>query len=272
MKKTIIATILFVLAFAGLSAQNPTIIRLWPDGAPNDNGARGPEVELENGRVTNISDPTITVYPAKNPNGLAIIACPGGGYVRLAMNHEGYDMADWYNSQGITYAVLKYRMPNGNYEVPLSDVHQAIRILRQHSEDWGIKKVGVQGNSAGGNLACLAANRYDAATRPDFHILFYAFTGNRGSRQGAEKDPTYILDEITPDTPPAFILHSSDDHTVPVMNSINYFSKLIENKVSATMHIYPSGGHGWGYNDSFPYKRQWTGELEKWLRDMAGAK
>ena len=125
-----------------LSAQKPVELELWPDGAPNSNGITTPEQKLENNRISNVSEPTLTVYPAAKPNGLAVVACPGGGYIRLAMNHEGHDMADWFNAQGITYAVLKYRMPNGHHDVPLSDAHQAIRLMREHANEWHIQKVG----------------------------------------------------------------------------------------------------------------------------------
>ena len=93
---------------------------------------------------------------------------PEGGYIRLAMNHEGHDMADWFNAQGITYAVLKYRMPNGHHDVPLSDAHQAIRLMREHANEWHIQKVGIMGASAGGHLASTAATHYTAGTHPAF--------------------------------------------------------------------------------------------------------
>lgn len=113
-----------------MAAQSPQVIDLWPNSAPTENGLSGPEEIVSGDRVRNVSKPTLTVYVAEKPNGQAIIACPGGGYVRLAPNHEGHDMASWMNNQGITFAVLKYRMPNGHHEVPLDDAKQAVRILR----------------------------------------------------------------------------------------------------------------------------------------------
>lgn len=112
-----------------LSAQQSTELKLWPNGAPNTNGITTDEQEPEKNRISNVTVPTLTIYPATQPNGLAIIMCPGGGYTRLAMDHEGHDMAQWFNTQGITYAVLKYRMPNGHSDIPLSDAHQAIRLM-----------------------------------------------------------------------------------------------------------------------------------------------
>ena len=135
--KTLLTSIL-LLAATALWAQKPVEMPLWPQGAPNSNGLTGTEEDLDGGRVANVVNPSITVYPVKNPNGIAIIACPGGGYARLAMNHEGHDMAGWMGAQGITYVVLKYRMPNGHREVPLSDAEQAIRLVRQHAKEWGV--------------------------------------------------------------------------------------------------------------------------------------
>lgn len=262
-----------------LSAQKAIEIKLW-DGekCPNSNNM----TEQVEGGPLYVAEPTLTVYPAADANGLAIIACPGGGYYGLATAHEGNDMADWFNSQGITYAVLVYRMPNGNNEVPLSDAHRAIRIMRERASEWGVEKIGIMGSSAGGHLASTAATHFDSETRPDFQILFYPVVTmdkdltHGGSRENLlGKNPSSELVEkysnekqVTPQTPPAFIMHSSDDDVVPVENSVNYYLALVRNNVPASLHTYPVGGHGWGYNDSFIYKRQWTGELEKWLREL----
>ena len=279
MKKYI--TLFMLLVSSSLLAQKPIVIKLWPDGAPNTNGITTAEKPLENGRVTDVTEPTLTIYPAHKPNGMAIVACPGGGYVRLAMNHEGHDMASWFNGQGITLAVLKYRMPNTHHDVPLSDALQAIRIMKEHADEWKIDQVGIMGASAGGHLASTAATHFTEDSRPDFQILFYpVVTMKNATHQGsknhllgenANQDLVELYSnelQVTPNTPPAFIMHSSDDRSVPVSNSLDYYSALIKNGVSATMHLYPIGGHGWGYNDYFIYKRQWTGELEKWLREI----
>ena len=259
-----------------VAQSGPIVLDVWPDGAPNDSGLTGPEQPLENGRVANITRATLTVYPAARPNGMAVIMCPGGGYRRLAMNHEGYDMAPWFNNLGITYAVLKYRMPNGRIEVPLSDGLRAVEILREHAAEWGIDphKVGIAGASAGGNLATQVATHFTSASdRPDFQVLFYAVTrmGSNPALMLGEKPSQERIDEytsvkhVTPQTPPAFIMCSADDTSVPCINSIEYFLALREKGVGATLHIYPSGGHGWGFQDTFLFKREWTGELERWL-------
>ncbi|HJD93724.1 MAG TPA: alpha/beta hydrolase [Bacteroides togonis] len=281
--KTIFFSILLSVATM-LSAQNTFELPLWPAGAPNSNGLTGTEEDLEGGRVANVIKPSITVYKADKPNGVAIIMCPGGGYARLAMNHEGHDMAPWLNAQGITYIVLKYRMPNGHYEVPLSDAEQAIRLVRQHAKEWNIRpdRIGIMGASAGGHLAASLATLYSSnKTRPDFQILFYPVISmvpgvtHGGSRQNLlgnnpsqELEDKYTLEkQVNERTPQAFIMLSADDGAVPPANGIHYFEALLQHQVPATLHVYPTGGHGWGFRDAFTYKRQWTGELEKWLRE-----
>lgn len=282
MKNFITTLLLFVTTM--LSAQNTLELPLWPAGAPNSNGLTGTEEDLDGGRVANVVSPSITVYKANQPNGMAIIMCPGGGYARLAMNHEGHDMASWLNAQGITYVVLKYRMPNSHYEVPLSDAEQAIRLVRQHAAEWGVRpdRIGIMGASAGGHLAASLATLYSSdETRPDFQILFYPVISMQpgithgGSRQNLlgenpsqELENKYTLEkQVNERTPQAFIMLSADDGAVPPANGIHYFEALLQHQVPATLHVYPTGGHGWGFRDAFTHKRQWTGELEKWLRE-----
>ena len=274
-------SISIMLFSATLFAQKPIEIKVWPNGAPNSNGITTAEKQIDESRVSDVTVPTLTIYRAAKPNGMAIVACPGGGYVRLATAHEGHDMAAWFNAQGITYAVLKYRMPNTHHDVPLSDALQAIRIMKQHAEEWGYNKVGIMGASAGGHLASTAATHFTEDSRPDFQILFYPVVSmvnptHQGSKDNLlGKTPSQEMlnlysneKQVTPQTPPAFIMHSSDDKAVPVSNSIDYYTALVKNGVSASLHIYPIGGHGWGFRDNFIYKRQWTGELEKWLREI----
>ena len=282
MKKILLLSFLFATTM--LSAQKPVELPLWPNGAPNNNELTGTEQGRNNGGVSNVTEPTLTVYPAPHPNGMAIIMCPGGGYSGLAMHHEGHDMASWFNTQGITYAVLKYRMPNGHHEVPLSDAEQAIRMVRKHAAEWGVnpQRVGIMGASAGGHLAASLATLYSSdKTRPDFQILFYPVIsmqkgvthgGSRknliGENPSQELEQKYSLErQVSPRTPQAFIMLSSDDDAVPPINGIGYFLALRDHKVPASLHAYPTGGHGWGFRDNFTYKRQWTEELEKWLRE-----
>ncbi len=280
MNKTILTFLLIFFSLVGMNAQNnkgKVELKLWEQGTPNENGIK-PDAK-------NYWEASLTIYPAsKGRNtGKCIIACPGGGYSHLATAHEGHDMADWFNAQGITYAVLVYRMPNKNREVPLSDAQQAIRIIRSRATEWGITHVGIMGSSAGGHLASTAATHFNSAdVRPDFQILFYPVISleNEITHQGTRKnllgnEPSDELvaqysnyTRVTPQTPPAFIMHSSDDRAVPVENSLRYYRALVQNKVPVAMHLYPIGGHGWGFRNSFIYKEEWTHELEKWLREL----
>ncbi len=280
-QKIILVLCLFVSV--PLFAQKYVELKLWPEGAPNSNGITTPEVYPRNDRIANVSDPTLMVYPAARPNGLSVIACPGGAYHFLSMGQEGHMMAQWFNALGITYAVLKYRMPNqGHHDIPLSDVEQAIRLLHTHAEQWEITQIGVLGSSAGGHLASTAATHLKGENAPDFQILLYpvitmdeeyTHEGTRkellGNAPNEEQVWLYSNEkQVTAQTPPAFILHCTDDTTVPVRNSIAYFLALQQHHIPTSMHIYPNGGHGFGFYDHFKYKAQWTLELEKWLNEV----
>lgn len=278
MKRVIFFNIIAIFCLLS-QAQTPIQVKLWQ----GDGGTIVDEKPVVKGWIPDaeISEATLTVYLAKEPNGQAVVACPGGGYAGLAGTHEGHNLASWFNAQGITYAVLHYRMPNGNHEIPLSDAHQALRFMRKYAESWNIKQLGIMGSSAGGHLASTAATHFTTETRPDFQILFYpVVTMTEYTHQGSKdlllgKNPSDELiklysneEQVTSQTPPAFIMHSSDDKVVPVINSINYYMAMINNGVSVSMHLYPIGKHGWGFLDSFIYKHEWTGELEKWLREL----
>lgn len=225
----------------------------------------------------------ITVYLPSKPNGMAVIMCPGGGYDHHAINHEGHDMAHWFGEQGITYIVLKYRLPHGNDTIPLSDAKQAIKKVRLNAIKWHINPhmVGIMGGSAGGHLASSLATMYgEQVYRPDFQVLLYPVISmdpkitNSGTHNqliglhpapGMEEHYT-TSNRVDKNTPPAFMALSADDTGVLPINSLLYYEALRKYGVSATLHIYPTGGHGWGFKDSFTYKKEWTEELAKWLK------
>lgn len=271
--KKIILSLLCALSMPVFAQEKIEILFDTPD-------ARDRHIDMKDLTV----DPGMTVYRPAKPNGVAVIMCPGGGYSHQAIQHEGHDMAQWMNAQGITYVVLKYRIPKGKSNIPLEDAEQAVRLVRANAKEWGIdpSKIGIAGASAGGHLASTLATHYsDSLSRPDFQILFYPvvtmdekFThkGSRDNLLGKNATPEQVAEfsnelHVTPDTPRAFIMLSSDDRAVPAANSVNYYMALVNNGVPASLHTYPVGGHGWGFRDSFPYKRQWTGELEKWIRE-----
>lgn len=282
MKRYLIVLFQFLSAVF-VFAQQPTphaIIELWPNGAPTSNGQTGDMIDTD-GVLRNITKPTLTVFLPSHPNGMCVMACPGGAYHCVCTGTEGFPMAQWYLNQGIAYAILHYRLPNGHREVPLDDAQRGLQILRGHAKEWGFSKIGIQGCSAGGHLAAMASTHYTGSSnRPDFQILFYpvitlepSFThmGTRenliGKNASEEVAVKYSNEkQVTSQTPPAFIMHSSDDDLVPVKNSIAYYQALVDKGVSATLHVYPNGKHGWAFHDWFAYKREWTGELERWLK------
>lgn len=293
MKRT--CTLLAALSFTTLTAeaQNPpapdygqtATLRIWDNAtAPHTNGITAPQSEPEVNRIADTSDAELYIFPADpaRATGEAVVICPGGGYVRLAMDYEGYQMAQWYAANGITAAVLKYRMPNHHPEVPLEDAEQALRIMKgtvPGAEAYACSRVGIMGSSAGGHLAAMTSTM--GAVRPDFSLLFYPVItatpgqGHQGSfdnllpERNGELDARYSLhNRVTEQTPPALLLLSDDDGAVPPVNSLLYYNALKEYGIEASMHIYPTGGHGWGIRDSFRYKAQWQQAVLDWLEKL----
>ena len=277
---SIIVSLVTAISFA----QQPVELPLWPDGAPNSSGLTGEEQETRPHFVTNVTHPTLTVYHPEKPNGMAIIMCPGGGYRGLGMDGEGYDMAPWFCGQGITYIVLKYRMPNGDRTLPISDAEAAMKLVRDSADVWDLNPndIGIMGSSAGGHLASTIATHAKPELRPNFQILFYpvitmdkSYT-HRGSHDNllgkdasAELELEYSNEkQVTKDTPRAFIVYSDDDKVVPPANGVNYYLALNKNNVPSVLHIYPSGGHGWGIREGFLYKNEMLDELTSWLRSF----
>ena len=258
--------------------------RAVTEGSKTSNCLKGSETAMGWGFLGNVTDSArIDIFMPKNSNGQMVIACPGGGYAGLSCWNEGTYAAKWLNDRNIACAVLKYRLPNGHREVPLQDVHNAFRYCRQHSEEWGIRQIGVMGFSAGGHLASTAETMYaDSTTRPDFAVLLYpviimdekaTHQGSIDNLIGSEESWTKREDknfgqwynglneydslkrmyttyrDVTPTTPPTFIGVSTYDKTVPVISSIKFYQALVRNKVSSELHVYPKGGHGWGFTD-----------------------
>lgn len=226
-------------------------------------------------------DARLYCYLPEVANGKAMVICPGGAYEFLAMDHEGHQFAPLLNKEGMAVFVLKYRMPKGRHEVPFADVAQAMRIVRAHAKEWGIKKVGIMGSSAGGHLASTLATHYaDSITRPDFQVLLYPVVtmnekythkGSRdnllGKNQTQELVDKYSNELHVPDNAPeAFIVLSSADKVVVPYNSLQYAQALINKNIKTDLHIYEGGYHGFGYNTSYTEHKQWINELLYWLR------
>lgn len=283
------------------------VIKLWPDAAiPNAiAGKRIVEKSTTEGGILRISDvmiPTLTAYPAVagKATGAAIMICPGGGYSILAASHEGSDMAQWFAERGITAFVLKYRLPNEQImthreEVPLRDAIQGMKLIRQQAAKYGIDptKIGVMGFSAGGHLASTLSTHYfravgeqgtDASdlSKPNFAVLLYPVVtfgdkthgGSRerllGKTPSSEQIAYYSNElQVTNQTPPTLLVHSMDDKTVPVENSVNYYLALKNAGIPAEMHLYPTGGHGYGLRTAGQGSlANWPAACEGWLKGM----
>lgn len=233
-----------------------------------------------------IEQPSLRVFlPAPElATGRVVVACPGGGYSGLAVGHEGYDWAPYFNKQGIALIVLKYRMPKGDRTLPISDAEAAMKMVRDSADVWNLNPndVGIMGSSAGGHLASTIATHAPKELRPDFQILFYpvitmdkSFThiGSHDNLLG--KDAATELEEkysnekqVTKETPRAFIVYSDDDKVVPPANGVQYYLALNKKGVPSVLHIYPTGGHGWGIRENFLYKNEMLDELTSWLRSF----
>ena len=261
---------LFLFAFAAFSVamqaqtSRKFTVNLTPDGAAN-----------------------MQVFLPEQPSGRAIVGCPGGGYSHLSMQNEGTDWVEYFNKQGIAYCVLTYRMPKGDRSIPMSDAQNAIRTVRDSAEAWHVSPydVGIMGFSAGGHLASTTATHAPQESRPDFQILFYpvismdervthkgSVVGFLGDKRGDEK----LVHEFSNDkqvhkhqTPPAIIIMAGDDRAVPPMtNGLPYYMALRKAGIPAAMHIYPTGGHGFGFRTSFAYHDLMVDELTTWLENL----
>lgn len=268
------AFLLLSLTFLTVSLKSQEAVKLWDDATIAANGEDRPE---------------IFIHQAKdNPNGKAIVICPGGAYVHLSMNYEGHDVAKWLSEKGITGVVLKYRMPKKERkDVPLDDVKAAIRYVRDNAEQLGVDKdkVGVMGFSAGGHLASSLSTHYNTDvtnTRPNFSVLFYpvismgAITheGSKINLLGEKPSVTDVYrysneNQVSVNTPPTLLLLSDDDKIVVPENSICYYESLKKNGIPSAMYIFPEGGHGWGFNTNFKYHDQMKDLLEMWLNDLS---
>jgi len=270
-----------------IHAAEPSLppLAIWPASAPHETAKLPPEGEQPlkpndtTIRIENVSQPTLTVYepPRDQRNGSAVVICPGGGYNILAWNKEGTEVAAWLNTLGVTGIVLKYRVPvrpsREKFAAPLEDVQRALGIVRQRADEWGldIQRIGLLGFSAGGHLAAVASTNHEQrvydpvdeadqlSCRPDFTLLIY---------------PAYLVDNenrlakelaVTAKTPPTFIAMTADDG-VRVEGALFYYLALKEAKVPAEMHLYPTGGHGYGLRPSKHLVSSWPTRAEEWLR------
>jgi acetyl esterase/lipase/lysophospholipase L1-like esterase len=227
---------------------------------------------------------TLEIYFPENPTGRAIVDCPGGGYAGLSMQNEGHNWAEFFNEKGITYGVLKYRMPNGDRNIPLTDAYQAIKTMRDSAKVWNVNPndVGIMGFSAGGHLASSVSTHAPWQSRPNFSILVYPVISMNekethkgscvnflGEGQSDEKlvrewSNQYAVRRHL--TPPAVIFLAADDLTVPPLtNGFKYYESMVKAGNPCALYVYPSGGHGFGFRQDYTYHDQMLKELSTWL-------
>lgn len=281
MKSTNLAylSILSILSTSLAIGQERPVISLWPQDVPGQKEAKAAPIVAKNKggnvtRLTKVTNPTLTVYKA-NPkvrNGAAIIVCPGGGYHILAVDKEGYEVAEWLSQLGYTAFVLQYRVPKNELGA-LQDAQRAIRTVRGSAEKWGIdlNKIGMMGFSAGGSLSARASTRYfetlypttdpldKLSARPDFSVLIYPAYLDRGKNRSLTPEL-----KITSTTPPMFLFVAGDDkfaHSSLVMSSA-----LTQAKVPYELHIVPQGGHGFGMRPGNLAAETWPSLCAQWMK------
>ena len=308
MKKTTLLLALGIFSFAlpaHLRAQTTAagtpapVLPLYSGAIPDSKPSQVQEASVTEGasiRISNVIQPTLTVFmpDRSRANGTSVIICPGGGYARLAIDHEGYDVAKRLNEMGVAAFVLKYRLPNDRSQpdksiAPLLDAQQALRLVRQLAPKYNLnpERIGLMGFSAGGHLASTAGTHFakplgdnpgSASVRPAFLVLLYPVISfsdslmHKGSRDNligtaptAEQTRLYSNElQVTAQTPPTFLVHAEDDNVVPVQNNLVFYQALRRHGVPAEMHLYPQGGHGFGMNNKTT-KDQWTERLQNWM-------
>lgn len=298
MIKKLLLPVLFLVCMAQAGAQS--FIPLWPEGKkPNFNGHAVTDT-LYNDRIWRVGTPGMYAFvvPKQENNGTAVLICPGGGYERLSHLYNGFNLAKWYNSIGVSAFVLIYRLPHQQdlqqrELAPLQDAQRAMRLIRSNAVQWNIKpdKIGIMGTSAGGHVATTLATHFtDVAAigdsldkssyRPDFMILLSPVVSmGRYAHQGSKKnflgpDTTRAMIEqysnelqVSANTPPAFMVHALNDSTVNVQNSLLFYRALLDHKVNASLHIFPQGGHGIRLDNNPGSTDLWLELLELWLKE-----
>jgi acetyl esterase/lipase len=279
-----LASSLLVFSLAAAQAAEPITLKLWPEGVPEkvtieaETAVKGEKDGVL--RISNVSDPMLTVFKAEKPNGTAVVVCPGGGYNILAYEHEGSQVCEWLNTLGVTGVLLKYRVPRRDKEnpsaAPLQDAQRAMSLTRKHAAEWGIKpdRIGILGFSAGGNLCVMTALHanertfkadpaVDVDAKPNFVVPVY---------------PAYLVDDkdnfvlkpeiaVTKDAPPVFLVHANDDRISASASALLYleYKKL---GIPAELHIYAKGGHGYGMKRNGDPVNEWHTRLGEWMKSQ----
>lgn len=288
--------------------QNGEMIKIWPGIAPGSEGvliqeeiverSKTPEIIRDRAGVKTLT-PTLTAYVPKNPNGVGILVMPGGGYARVVLDKESDELSSWLDAEGVTFFVLKYRLPGDGHEnreiVALQDAQRAMRVIRGNTEKWNLnpEKIGIMGFSAGGHLASTLSAKYDEkiykqvdefdnfTAKPNFQILGYPVITmkdphvHKGSRTNllGENPSEEMINRFSSElnatemVPKTYIMHATDDRSVPVENSIDYYLALKSKGVPVEMHIFQDGGHGYSIRGTKGKTvESWTETVSKWLK------
>lgn len=274
-------TCIFLFIFSAMSnAQGTDTLYIWPDKVPGETEAKHLPVQTANTsgdvtRLTDVTNPALVVFEPKGPaNGAGIIVCPGGGYNILAIDKEGYEIAEWFNQLGFTAFVLQYRVPDRR-EPALYDLQRAIRLVRGRASNWKLDpyRLGVIGFSAGGSLAARASTRFGERTytlvdaldslsaRPDFALLIYPAYLD----EGEDRSLTPEL-QLSEGTPPQFLFGTADDRYGN--SALVMAGALRDQKLPVTLHFLSEGGHGYGMRKGNPAGETWPSLAEKWLRQL----
>lgn len=283
--KTVLIALAFISVFTNSYSQDSAIIHLWPTAVPGETAAKHvPAITANHSnhvtRLTNITDPTITVFTPEpgNNNGAGLLVCPGGGYQILAIDLEGYEIAHWLIKLGFTAFVLQYRVPNKR-DGALQDAQRAMRLIRSRASEWKLNpdNLGAIGFSAGGSLSARISTEYNhnwykpidkadsLSSRPDFTVLIYPAYLDLGKNNTLTPEL-----KVTEHTPPMFIFQAADD---PYGNSsLVMTGALIKAKVPVELHIYPKGGHGYGLRPDNPAAKEWPPLAAKWLKGIIKGK
>ena len=289
MKKGNLLFLLITNLITGSIMAQDKPIQLFPKGAPGEQTKLIEKALPEGGKVggasvlrlSGVSDPTITIYPASDEvaTGAAMVVCPGGGYEILAYDLEGDEICQWLNEIGVTAVLLKYRVPRRTglekHTAPLQDVQRAISLVRSKAEELNLdlQRIGVMGFSAGAHLAAMASTSYDKRTypevdaadkvscKPDFCLLVYpAYLDGPNFTIAPEL-------KITAQTPPTMLVQTEDDKSY-INSSLFYYYALKEAGVPATMHLYSKGGHGYGLRDTGNAVNEWPYRAEEWFMEL----
>lgn len=273
-------------ALAPLAAEAADVIALWPEGAPNKSSITAPERTDEKGNIFNVTEARLEAEAPAHPNGKAVILMPGGGYSNLSMATIEESFGPFFREHGFTTFVLKYRLPNGNPEVPLADANKAVETVRSLFKQYGLHTVGVMGASAGGHLAAMASVACKGASCPDFSVLVYPNITMMleetqpksscrrnliGEARSVKYDAAFsAYKRVNLETPPAFLAVSAQDQLAGSLGSMLYARAMVENGRPVALHVYPTGNHGWrvGQTADFPDGDRFKADLDMWLETV----